>query len=136
MGLEKSRLFWGYWFPVLVYCLAIFVQSAYPSPDGLPSFPYSDKVMHFLAYGVMGGLFYRALGKTFPNWNPSRTVSISILLTTLYGASDEFHQAFVAARTADVLDLAADFVGGAIGALCCFLLGAVFVRRTNSRLPD
>ena len=134
-GFYKSRLFWGYWFPVGFYCAAIFVQSAFPSPDSLSSFALSDKAMHFLAYALMGGLFFRALEKTRPDWRAPRIILLSVILTTLYGASDEFHQSFVAARTADVMDLLADFFGGGFGALC-FSLGRMLIGRTNPSVPD
>ena len=41
---------------------------------------------------------------------------IWVAVATLYGLSDEFHQAFVAARQADGYDLLADFMGSIIGA--------------------
>ncbi len=115
--MSKSRLFWIYWFPVVAYAVAIFVQSSFPSPDCLPSFAYSDKLLHFLGYGLLGALFYRAILKTFPFWSIFRIIFFSVLLTTLYGAGDEFHQSFVAARMSDMMDVVADFFGGSFGAL-------------------
>jgi VanZ family protein len=38
-------------------------------------------------------------------------------MASAFGASDEFHQAFVPGRTADVADWMADTLGAAIGAL-------------------
>ena len=38
-------------------------------------------------------------------------------LVVAYGASDEFHQLFVACRSCDVFDLMADIAGGTIGAV-------------------
>ncbi len=134
-GFYKSRLFWWYWFPVLFYCAAIFIQSAFPSPDSLSSLPFGDKTMHFLAYALMGGLFFRALEKTFPHWRISRVALAGVLLATLYGMSDEFHQSFVDARMADGMDVLADFAGGAFGALC-FSLGRMLIRRKGACLPD
>jgi VanZ family protein len=113
----KSRLFWLYWFPVIVYCTAIFVQSAYPSPDSLPVFPFSDKILHFLAYALMGGLFFRAFLRTGPRWGALRVIVFSVVATTLYGVGDEIHQAFVADRTAEGMDVAADFAGAVFGTL-------------------
>lgn len=134
-GFYKSRLFWWYWFPVFFYCAAIFIQSAYPSPDSLSSFPLGDKALHFIAYALMGVLFFRALGKTFPHWRVLRIALVSVLLTTLYGMSDEVHQSFVAARMAEGMDILADFAGGAFGVLC-FSLGRRLIERTGSGLPD
>lgn len=129
-GFTKGKLFWGYWFPVIFYCGAIFVQSAYPSPDSLSSFPLGDKVMHILAYAVLGALFYRALAKNRPNRRAPWIVFLSILLTTLYGVGDEIHQSFVALRTAEGADVLADFAGGTVGALCFSLGLKLFGSRT------
>lgn len=131
VGYLKGRLFWGYWLPVIVYCVAIFLQSAYPSPDSLSSFPFGDKMMHFLAYALMGGLFFRAFNKSCPHWHVLRNLFVSILLTTLYGVSDEIHQSFVAARMAEGMDILADFAGGTFGALCISLWKSVFGQAEN-----
>jgi VanZ family protein len=120
--LSRSRLFWCYWFPVIVYCVVIFVQSAYPSPDSLQMFPHSDKVMHFFAYAAMGWLFCRAFKKSSPHWKAPRIILFSVLLATLYGVGDEIHQSFVTDRMADGMDVIADFAGGTFGALCCSLV--------------
>jgi VanZ family protein len=40
---------------------------------------------------------------------------MSILLTGLYGASDELHQYFVPFRSADVWDILFDLLGGIFG---------------------
>ena len=134
-GFFTGRLFWVYWFPLITYGLALFVQSAYPSPQSLPRFPYGDKVLHFFAYAVMGGLFFRALLVTWPRWRSARIVFYSVLFSTLYGVSDEIHQIFVASRTADQMDVLADFLGGAFGAICfCVVVG--LLGRRDSRGKD
>jgi VanZ family protein len=75
-----------------------------------------DKVLHMLAYGLLAILFYRASRLTWPGrLSPMLLLVISVLFATFYGATDEFHQSFVAARTADVLDGLADFVGSLLG---------------------
>jgi VanZ family protein len=50
-----------------------------------------------------------------------------IVLATLYGFSDEWHQSFVPARTADAADLLADFCGSVVGSW-------IYVRFAVSRL--
>jgi hypothetical protein len=49
-----------YWIPVIFYCAIIFVQSSFPSPEKLPSFPHSDKIMHAIVYSILGALICRA----------------------------------------------------------------------------
>lgn len=102
-----------YWLPLILYCLLIFIQSANPSPDQIPSFPLVDKLLHFVAYGLMGILFYRAY-RTFRIKNNKRMLMLlSVVSATLYGISDEIHQSFVPFRDAEIADILADFVGSA-----------------------
>lgn len=104
------------WVPVAALCAAIFTQSCFPSPHLGPSFPLKDKVLHVLAYGLLAALCFRACRLTWPDWRPLRQVLfVSVLFASLYGAGDEFHQAFVAARQADGVDLLADVVGSLLG---------------------
>jgi VanZ family protein len=92
----------------------IFVLSSFstlPSPPGGLSFYHA----HFAAYAGLGVLTARALSRGFRRitW---AVVAGAIVISTLYGLSDEYHQRFVPGRTFDLLDLAADFVGAVAGA--------------------
>ena len=107
--------FFFYWLPVLVYCLAIFVQSSFPATEHIPEFDFSDKLLHAGAYAVLGMLLYRAFDAMHKRPSTVSLVLVSIFLTALYGAGDEVHQYFVPARSAEFLDFAADTVGGIIG---------------------
>ena len=49
----------------------------------------------------------------------------AVVLSTLYGVSDEVHQAFTPERTPDVRDLLADALGAALGVAAILLLRAV-----------
>ncbi len=104
------------WLMVVLLCIAIYVQSALPSPDLGPTFPMKDKAMHALVYGVLAILFLRACRLTWPGWRaPLQLLAAGTAVALLYGFSDELHQAFVAARQADPLDLLADGIGGLFG---------------------
>lgn len=105
------------WLPPALYCLMIFSASARPSLPGMDAFAHQDKLVHGLAYAVMGALFHRALKITLPPRFRGLTVALAVGLATLYGLSDEFHQSFVPGRTAAADDLAADFLGSLVGAL-------------------
>ena len=111
----RGNMVW-YWGPVLIYCIVIYVQSSYPVQVSLPNFPYEDKVLHLVGYGILGGLSCRALLATFPQWGMGRLLMVALLFTALYGISDEIHQSFVPSRTADIFDAVADFTGGLLGA--------------------
>jgi len=113
---EKGVL---YWVPVLIYAAMIFYFSSLPKPhEQLPDFvgDLSDKLLHFVEYGVLGGLWYRAF-----RWASGARIAASALLLaiiagSIYGITDEVHQAFVPMRTPSVLDWIADTLGSAMGA--------------------
>jgi len=113
--LSVRRFVW-YQGPVILYCLLIFIQSAQPSVlSAGPSFPHMDKLAHFLGYALLGRLFFRAYDAAKPGWNMRTLVMAAGLSAALYGVCDELHQAFVPWRTADILDLCADTLGGFAG---------------------
>jgi VanZ family protein len=104
------------WLLVTLYCSVIFLQSAFPTPGGFPGIPGMDKLAHLLIYLLLGLLFGRAYRLTFSGIPVPTLFLLAWLSTALYGASDELHQAFVAARSADLLDWFADAAGAALGA--------------------
>ena len=114
--LNKLHNFFAYWLPILLYCLLIFIQSSYPSPNIEPNVPHFDKVLHFMGYALLGALFLRAFYTTSMSHRLKLIFILSVLLSGLYGISDEFHQSFVPYRDADAMDALADFIGGAFGA--------------------
>jgi VanZ family protein len=116
----REVLLWG---PVLLYMGIIFLVSHQPEvsiPAGL-----SDKQSHSLAYTLLGVLMVRALAGGLGARISARTALLGIGLTALYGISDEYHQMFVAGRSAELYDLYADAIGGAIGAFACWLWGII-----------
>lgn len=108
------------WGPVVAWAALVFVLSAQPSPAG-SSVAHADKLLHFLEYAALSALLTRAFVGS--GVGAGRAVALAIVLSTLYGASDEFHQRFVPGRESDVLDLAADAVGACAGAWACYALG-------------
>jgi len=105
-----------YWFPILIYCLLIFIQSSRPSPANLPhDFAHIDKLLHFSAYAFLGALFARAFRTLSTKNNLRLVMTLSIILAGLYGISDEIHQAFVPFRDGDIMDVIADILGSICG---------------------
>jgi len=111
----KVKNFTCYWLPLGLYCLAIYIQSDYPSPESLPSFEFSDKVYHLAAYAVMGALFYRAYRTLSVKNNTRLLVLLSMSSAALYGISDEIHQALVPYRDGSLADAIADILGAVCG---------------------
>jgi VanZ family protein len=105
------------WLPLIAYCLFIFIQSGYPSPQKLPSFNLMDKMLHFAAYGVMSILFYRAYQTLRIKNHRQMLIFISIVSASIYGISDEIHQYFVPERHGDLLDVIADILGAICGTI-------------------
>jgi VanZ family protein len=113
--LPKIKIFACYWLPLIAYCGLIYLQSSYPSPEALPSFEFSDKLMHFGAYAVMGVLFYRAY-QTLPFKTIIQLIAFfSMISASLYGVSDEIHQSFVPYRDGSIADVLADVLGAVCG---------------------
>ena len=64
--------------------------------------------MHVIEYAILSLLLYRALIKSrFKKYS----IILAIIISALYGLSDEIHQLFVPGRAFDVLDLIFDFTG-------------------------
>jgi VanZ family protein len=108
--------------PAIFVMATLFMLSTLPGNDPLlNSIHLGDKIEHFIAYFV--------LGITFCIWIPSKNWFskpivygvIVIVLCTLFGASDEYHQAFVPGRSSDLYDLAVDFSASVIAVFMYFL---------------
>ena len=114
-GYSKLKKFLIYWFPLIIYCLAIYIQSGRPGPAKMPDVRFLDKFLHLSAYGLLGILFYRAY-ETLPLKKFKHLVIfISIASATFYGISDEIHQYYVPSRHADLMDVIANTIGSICG---------------------
>jgi VanZ family protein len=121
------RRFLKYWLPVLVWMIFIFVGSTdllsaehtsryigpflrWFSPDVSDATIDSvqlvvRKLAHLTEYAILAALLFRAL----------RMFGVAFLVAAIYAALDEFHQSFVATRTASPWDVAIDCVGAIAG---------------------
>ncbi len=127
------RQFFVNWMPAIGFCILIFVQSAFPSPEQLPSFQYSDKLLHVAAYAILAFLFSRAFNSTSRWRNRRRMVFLfGVVAATLYGMSDEWHQSFVPGRFAEFGDAMADFIGSLVGS---WIYLHYMSRRPRSQTP-
>lgn len=81
----------------------------------LPKIPLipSDKVAHLLVYGVLGFLLGRAAGRSW-GWSWKRAAFFAVVVSSAYGASDEWHQSFVPGRSVEAADWATDTIGAAL----------------------
>lgn len=79
------------------------------------------KTAHVCVYAVLGVLSLLAL-ISYRRLHMSTRVAISIVISALYAASDEYHQKFVEGRSAELRDLLLDIGGAVAGILLTLLL--------------
>lgn len=94
---------------------AIFIVSSMPDPPAPGGVP--DVSLHEAAYFGLTLLLIRALAGG--RWDGVTLASLAAAWTiaVAYGASDEWHQAFVPMRHAELRDLAADAIGALAAAV-------------------
>jgi VanZ family protein len=104
------------WFPSLGWAAVIFVLSSFPgSAYPQTDVANADKLVHAVIYGLLGGLVARGFVRG-SRMSLAPIVVLATVVATLYGMSDELHQRFVPGRNSDWHDVAADAVGGLLGA--------------------
>lgn len=119
------------WAPVVLYMAMVFVLSAQPS---LPPPPgrLSDKHWHFMEYAGLSALACRALGGGVATVGVGAAIG-GWAIASVYGVSDEVHQAFVPGRSSDVLDVLADTTGAAAAAVGLWAWGIITRSRRERR---
>ncbi len=100
-GVSRRTAFW----PLLVAATIFFASSH--SRVAAPHITNFDKLAHFAVYGLLATLLVRRR-------RGPRAIALALVITSLYGASDEWHQSFVPGRSSDVADWLADTLGGAL----------------------
>lgn len=120
------------WGPVVLHMAVIFAASSTASPDVLPG-RFVDKIAHMAIYAVLGALIARAISGGRLSATTWRHLVVAVVLSTLYGVSDEWHQSFVPDRTPDAMDLMADALGAAAGALFILAAGRRLAGRSRTR---
>ena len=122
---------WRYWLPPAAYLGLIFLLSSLPQPP-VPSAIPSD-LLHYPEYAVLGFLLARAFYAAFGFRAAAGAVLLSVLCSTAWGITDEFHQAFVPNRVPELQDLARDAIGAGVG-VCLWLAWRAW-RARRGRTP-
>ncbi len=91
-------------------------------------FPGQDKLAHLVMFGILGFLLTGAVKAARQGFR-ARSFWFVVALVALYGISDELHQLFVPGRSADILDVLADAVGGLLGAGLMVLVSRIIRRQ-------
>ena len=111
-----------YWFFSVLYAGIIFFLSSDPLPTEMPSFTFSDKIAHFIQFGILASFIYLAFRDI--NTSKNKRVALAFIIALLYGVSLEIHQYFIPGRSADILDVLTNGIGA-----FCFLLIMTTLRR-------
>jgi VanZ family protein len=111
------------WLPVILYMAAIFAASAMSNPPTPSNVP--DVSLHAVAYFGLGLLLIRAIARGTWSGVTAVTLALACVIAIGYGATDEWHQSFVANRHADYRDLRADAIGACAAALAVGACGII-----------
>lgn len=108
----------------------LFFLSHQPSLHTPSLFASQDKLLHAIAYGGLGLMLLAAQTPRGGRYSWQQ-IGASVLIASLYGASDELHQSFVPGRSPEVGDWLAD----TLGALVAVLLLAWLVKNRRRLKP-
>ncbi|MBL4576151.1 MAG: VanZ family protein [Opitutaceae bacterium] len=101
---RQSGCSWGW--PLLIMGSVVLVSDQ--SSVGFSGFFRFDKLAHFCVYGLMASLVLRALPQRMGDlWNGV----IAVLVVSLFGLTDEYHQSFTPGRSVEFADWVADTLG-------------------------
>jgi VanZ family protein len=142
--------FLKYWLPVLIWLLLIFIGSTdlmsaeqtsriigpllrWLKPDISAQLIaqvqfFVRKGAHVTEYAILAVLFWRALRATLRSTSILSIGAGALIVSALFAVSDEFHQSFVATRTASESDVLIDTSGAIIALAICYLMAR---RREN-----
>ncbi|MCC6324614.1 MAG: hypothetical protein DCC43_03740 [Candidatus Brocadia sp.] len=112
----KIRAYWIYKGIVTIMYASLIYFASSRDTSSVPLPLHYDKAIHFIVFGLLSLMICWTLSSfTFGNhWIVKIIVAIGI--TSLYGASDEFHQVFTPHRSVSVFDWLADTAGAATAA--------------------
>ena len=106
-----------WWLPVIIWMGVIFIGSSIgslPRIGGKTSDAVFHRIAHIIEYAILGVLTLRALSKERPI--TKREIISVLVISALYGVTDEFHQRFTPGRSSEASAVLFDAAGGLIGA--------------------
>lgn len=119
----------SYYLPVACYLVVILVFSSQTSGSPvLNNFPIPFALGHFIGYGGLAVIVYRAINKGINSWDEGKA-GYTLLFCTAYAVFDEFYQSFVPSRTSTINDV---IVNG-LGSLFALLLIRTYVLHVRDK---
>lgn len=113
--------------PVVLWMGVIFRMSALPGSRIPGRF---SVVGHLVEYTVLGALLAWSLRDRL---SLRDALAFAVVIASLYGITDEFHQLFVPGRMADPADWAVDTIGAVLGAAVLLTTVDAFEHRADAR---
>lgn len=111
------------WIPALAVAGLIFVLSHQSKPLGVDwTDAAPDWIFHLAAYGALALCLVWGATQRLSRRLSARAALLVIGAAMLYGLSDEWHQSFIAGRTATWEDWLADAMGAAASTLAWLLV--------------
>jgi VanZ family protein len=111
-----DKNFRRYWLPVIIWAILIFIVSSISRfPKQLEPAFSMDKLAHCIEYAIFGFLLARAFRNSQESNLKKFFRIFAMICVIVYGITDEWHQSFVPYRTASVIDLLYDGIGGMVG---------------------
>jgi VanZ family protein len=124
-----NRWLWN-WGPAVLQMAAIFAASSLSTKPDLPG-GLSDSTGHFIGYTLLGALAIRGFAQGRWRGVTGRSAWQAVVMSSLYGVTDEFHQSFVPGRSPSVEDWCVDTLG-ALTAVVLVMAAARFVGRDRA----
>jgi VanZ family protein len=148
------RTFFKYWLPVFIWLGVIFAGSTQIfsaeqtsrylvpflrwldpqiSPSAIAAIHLALRNLgHLTEYAILAALFWRALRCATHLRAKMLTLFVVVWITCIiFAVSDEFHQSFIASRTASLSDVMIDICGASIGLAICRMLGMPANRKSE-----
>jgi VanZ family protein len=118
LAVNRRKRILFYLLPAVGYAAVIFSlsSSSLDIEELRPVFEY-DKLLHLVEYYILGYLLMRVFTTSPVSFLAENAVFATILVGTLYGASDEIHQYFVPGRDCSLLDFLFDAAGVVLAAV-------------------
>jgi VanZ family protein len=111
-----------YHLPFYLFAAIILTVSSMPHFNP-PNFEitFLDKIAHFIEYSIFSFLALRSLGKLLVFRNRNKLYWGVFIISVVFAALDEWHQAYIPGRFSDIYDFIADFFGSIIVVLAVFI---------------
>ena len=126
----------GRWSAAVFWMFLIFLFSSIPGVMFPAEARSLSLLVHFIEYFILATLLLWAANNGFSTPISASTVAAVFMIATVYGFTDEMHQAFVPYRVADAVDFFFDALGVTAACIAVPLLTAFVCSRKKGAAED